>query len=104
MLPKRLFLPPKFLANFLFGAKNKKLLNKIINDTDLAFAKWAINQLVCWQNDVAVENCVKISGSKDRLMPERDIGNIRVVEDGGHFMIVDRAKEISELINKEIRF
>jgi len=43
LLPTLLFKPPKILANILFGAKNKLLLNQIIEDTDLDFAKWAVN-------------------------------------------------------------
>lgn len=101
-IPKRLFLPPEFLANFLFGAKNKKLLNKIIKDTDLDFAKWAVNQLVCWHNDEVFENCIKISGAKDKLMPSYSMERNIVVKGGGHFMIVDKAKEISGIINKEL--
>lgn len=103
IIPKRLFLPPKFLANYLFGAKNKKLLNQIIRDTDLKFAKWAVNQLACWQNDEVLEDCIIISGTKDKLMPYYKTDRTVLIENGGHFMIVDKAKEISEIINKELR-
>lgn len=49
-IPNQLFDPPRILANWVFGAKRKALLNEILNDTDLKFAKWAVNALLTWQN------------------------------------------------------
>ena len=41
---------------------------------------------------------------KDKLIPPpKDTSSIRLIPDGEHFMIVDRAAEISDIINREIR-
>lgn len=45
LIPKELFNPPRKLAHYLFGARNKTLLNQILHDTDLRFAKWAVQEL-----------------------------------------------------------
>lgn len=103
LLPEKLFDPPRWIANFFFGAKDKKLLKQILDDTDLKFAKWAVNELVNWRNDKKLENALlKIEGEKDKLIPASRFGNFKLIKDGGHFMIVDKAKEISKIINEEV--
>jgi len=103
LVPKFLFDPPRIIANWLFGAKNKKLLNQILNDTDLIFAKWAVNQLTSWRNNEKLSiPLLKIGGTNDKLIPPNKDTNQRLIEKGEHFMIVDRANEISQIINEEI--
>ena len=102
LIPQFLFDPPRIIADWIFGAVNKKLLNQILNDTDLYFAKWAVNQLTNWSNIKKLSNPVlKIGGTHDKLIPPNK--NQRLVEKGEHFMIVDRADEISQIINEIIR-
>lgn len=103
LMPKGLFNPPRIIANYIFGAENKELLHQILNDTDLFFAKWAINELICWKNIQNVENCLKINGDKDKLIPYNQC-NISVnIKNGEHFMIVDKSNEISLIINNWIK-
>jgi pimeloyl-ACP methyl ester carboxylesterase len=101
LIPEALFNPPKRIAHFLFGTKQKKLLNSILNETDLKLAKWSVNELINWKNETKLNNVLKISGSNDKLLPIKD-KNAIIIEKGEHFMIVDRAKEISEIINKRL--
>jgi len=103
LIPTKLFDPPRGIANWIFGAKNKQLLNQILDDTDLNFAKWAVRALVNWKNEERLINPIlKIGGTHDKLIPPKDI-NTKLIEQGEHFMIVDRADEISGIINEEIR-
>jgi pimeloyl-ACP methyl ester carboxylesterase len=102
LIPQFLFDPPRIIADWIFGAVNKKLLNQILNDTDLYFAKWAVNQLTNWSNIEKLSNPVlKIGGTHDKLIPPNK--NQILIEKGEHFMIVDRADEISQIINEIIR-
>ncbi|OHX65426.1 hypothetical protein [Flammeovirga pacifica] len=95
-LPSKLFHMPFFIASFLFGTKNL-LLKEILQDSDLSFTKWAINTLLHWKNETSINNCVKINGTSDLILSsyESDF----YIKNGHHFMIVDRADEISEIIN-----
>lgn len=95
-------MPPRF-AHYLFKAKNKQLLSDIIKDTSPIFTKWAICQLTRWKNTVAVENCYIISGNKDLLLPPPPIQEVKIIPQGGHFMIVDKADEVSKHINLIIK-
>lgn len=101
-IPDKFLNPPKTIAHYLFGTEKKELLNSILNDTDLYFTKWAVNELVHWKNKNRINNLIKIGGSKDKLLPPKGKNTI-IIENGEHFMIVDRAIEISEIINAEIK-
>jgi hypothetical protein len=86
----------------MFGTEKKELLNSILDDTDLNFTKWAIRELMTWSNEKRLKNLIKISGTKDKLLPPKGENTI-LVENGEHFMIVDKAKEISDIINSGIK-
>jgi hypothetical protein len=79
------------------------LLNDILDDTDLHFAKWAVNQLVKWQNTTRLKSVLKISGEKDKIIPPSNTENEHLIKGGEHFMIVDRANEISGIINSQLK-
>jgi len=103
LLPKRFFDIPRKPAQLLFGTKEVKLLNDILDDTDLYFAKWAVNQLVNWQNTSRLNSVLKISGEKDKVIPPSNTENESLIKGGEHFMIVDRADEIIEIINFHLK-
>lgn len=102
LIPKQLFSPPKAIARFLFGTNKKELLNSILDDTDLSFAKWAVGELVGWTNEYRLPNLIKIGGANDKLLPPKGENSILIAQ-GEHFMIVDRAEEVSEIINMSIK-
>ncbi|MDW7693712.1 alpha/beta hydrolase [Flammeovirgaceae bacterium SG7u.111] len=101
-IPKPFLNMPAWLANLLFGAKNKQLLAEIIQDTDLGFLKWALAELMQWKNQTRLPNCLKIEGGNDLLLPPTKSTNAILIPQGGHFMIVDKAEEISGVINERI--
>jgi len=103
LIPNMFFNPPRIIANWLFGTKEKKLLNAILNDTDLSFAKWAIIELLNWQNDEKLcKPILKIAGTNDKLIPPKTYNNTKLIKNGEHFMIVDCAAEISGIINEAL--
>jgi len=102
LIPNRFIKPPKSLLGFLFGAKNKKLLEQIIKDTKPKFIRWALNAIINWSNELNYLDTIRIHGTKDKLIPLK--GNAIEVKDGGHFMIVDKADEISRLVNERMKY
>jgi pimeloyl-ACP methyl ester carboxylesterase len=102
-LPSNLFDPPRNIAQFIFGTDNKELLDSILDDTDLKFAKWAVNELVNWDNQDRIKNLIRIHGTKDKLIPWRGSNKVELIENGEHLMIVDRSDEISKIINEKIK-
>lgn len=103
LFPSILFNPPRNVAAWLFGTQEKELLKQILADTDLKFAKWSIMQLTSWTNTEKLSNkVVRIEGTKDKMFPSTQKEKTFLISGGQHFMIVDRADEISEIINAEI--
>ncbi|MEP2237254.1 MAG: alpha/beta hydrolase [Maribacter sp.] len=103
LIPPSLFNPPRFLAKYIMGAKNVELFNAILDDTDFKFVKWALQEFTTWQNIKPSTKVLKINGTKDKLIPPKGTTKTKLIEGGEHFMIVDRANEISEIINFEFR-
>ena len=99
-LPVFFFRLRPFFANIIFGAKNKKLLQEILLDTDPAFVKWAVVQLTLWKNEDEIRNCLKLNGSNDFMIPSSKNRKQVILKDGTHFMVVDRASELSVIINE----
>jgi len=103
VIPSSLMRKSNFMTNYLFGVKqkeDKELLKQILNDTDPRFLKWAINAIAHWKNSDKPTG-IKIHGSDDKVLPLKTEADY-IIDGGGHFMIVTRGREISELIEKEI--
>lgn len=88
-------------ADYYFGVSTeseKKLLHKIIDDTDRYFMKWAINAIMQWPRESEISGIYHIHGTNDKIFPVNNMANYNKIEGGGHFMIVNRASEVSSLI------
>lgn len=93
-----------FITYWFFGiteSEYKLLLKQIIKETDINYLKWSIDQILNWKNIDIIENIYHIHGNNDRIFPIKYIQNNQEVVDGGHFMILDKPKEI-EVFLKEI--
>lgn len=101
LIPNQFLKPPKPLLDFLFGAKDKQLLKQIIEDTEPEFIRWALNSIIKWSNEFKSIKTIRIHGTKDKLIPLK--GEAIKVKDGGHFMIVDKADEISKIVNEQMK-
>lgn len=101
LIPNSLLKSPKPLLRFLFGAQNKKLLEQIIYDTKPSFIRWALNSIVNWSNNENKINTIRVHGTNDKLVPLK--GSAIKIKNGGHFMIVDKAEEISKLVNEQMK-
>ena len=94
-----------WLINWFFGletVEERKLLKAILIDTDAVFLKWAIDRVVRWQNQTVPDNIYHIQGTSDRVFPLRFVEANVTVENGGHFMIMNRAERLSNVIDEVI--
>jgi pimeloyl-ACP methyl ester carboxylesterase len=104
---------PSFLLNkvYLFtdwyfgtsSTQEKALLREIIHDTPVPFLKWAIHEIVNWQNETIPDNTFHIHGTNDRIFP---IGQLKVdvrIADGGHFMVYSKPEEVNRAIINLLR-
>jgi pimeloyl-ACP methyl ester carboxylesterase len=87
---------------WIFGAKTateKKLLDEIIQATDIPFTRWAFTAIVNWQNQTQIPDLVHLHGNQDKIFP---LGYIRqpTIYPGGHLIIFSAAAELSTYITK----
>lgn len=101
-LPAGMFNPPKSIAQFMFGAKDTEKLNSILDTTKPHFVKWAINEMMNWQNKTTISPLLRIHGTNDRIIPAPKDKSIQLIQGGGHFMVVDQAGIVSQKINNYI--
>lgn len=102
LLPLGLLRQLPWAAKWFFGVSGREhyqLFQAIIRDTDPAFARWAIHQLVHWPG--SGNQCpVRIHGSRDYLLPAPAIGVDHLLPGAGHFLIVTHAADVSRILNK----
>ncbi|WP_113663130.1 alpha/beta fold hydrolase [Pedobacter nanyangensis] len=93
------------LNRWLFGVirkSDKDLFKRVLADTDLDFLKWAINIIVTWKNTHLHSHLQHIHGTKDKLLPFKNAEKAIAIENGGHLMVLDKAKQVSEVLHQVI--
>ncbi|MEZ4772579.1 MAG: alpha/beta hydrolase [Bacteroidia bacterium] len=91
----------EWFAPYFFSVKEKqekKMLKEIVRETDIRFLRWAINKIMEWQELGNSAEILRIHGNKDRIFPGKRIEGAVVINNGGHFMIYNRANEIVKII------
>ena len=103
ILPYTLIKRTNGFTYWLFGATSaheKALLKEIFRKTPTTFLKWAINAILTWKNTEISTHILHIHGDKDRILPYKNVKDTFRITGGGHSMIVNKAHEITPLINK----
>lgn len=103
ILPYTLIKRTNGFTYWLFGATSaheKALLKEIFRKTPTTFLKWAINAILTWKNTEISTHILHIHGDKDRILPYKNVKDTLCITGGGHSMIVNKAHEITPLINK----
>ncbi len=104
LIPARIILWfGQLLAAWFFSLETlaeRQLFKAILLDTDAKFMKWAIDRVVTWKNELIPENIYHIHGESDRIFPYRFVHEDFKIKRGGHFMIMNQAEKVSNLIQK----
>lgn len=93
-------------VDYFFGIsshEDKLMLKQILQDTDIRFLNWAINQILNWKNNVVPSSAIHIHGKKDRIIPIRNVKTTYTIENAGHFMTMTHAQEIKLLLREVLR-
>jgi pimeloyl-ACP methyl ester carboxylesterase len=105
-LPGRLMKKSAYFIKWALGKngkEQKKVLLKIIRDTDARFLKWSITAILNWKNKETPKNLIHIHGTADRLLPYRLVKADHTIVGGNHVMPMDSHEEISVLLKKIIQ-
>ena len=77
-------------------------IHKMINDANEEHIIWAQRAAAKWENRLIPDNYIHIHGTNDEIFPFKYIKPTHKIEGGTHYMIMDRAGEISEIIKNNI--
>lgn len=112
-LPVYKLLPGSFLKKLgqwgkrIFGKMNSqesKIFTEMVACADPSYIRWAIHQIVRWQNSVYPKNIIHIHGTGDLIFPACCIREPWIpIEKGSHIMIVTAAEKINSILEKECR-
>ena len=94
-----------WVAYWLFSAETveeRKLLRAILVDTEPNFLKWALHRVVVWDNQTVPEQITHVHGGCDRIFPRRFVKPDILLEDGGHLMVLNRAAQVSRILDRLI--
>ena len=67
------------------------------------YSEWAVNQAINWKNDWHHPEIYHIHGDNDKMFPIKKIKPTHTLKDAGHFMILNRAEEVSLYINSILK-
>ncbi len=94
--------PVSFWMFGLTDPEEKKLFRQVVKDSDNDFYRWAVNVICVWKDTSPVKNLTHIHGDRDKVLPIP--ANVdHVVKDGGHLMVLNRAEEVSGLIQTVLK-
>ncbi len=75
-----------------FAKKRAAMYQKYLSINDKRYLDWAIEKMVCWDQEKTPDGLIHIHGDKDIVFPIVNIKNCITVDGGTHVMIVNRAK------------
>lgn len=93
-----------FFARIL-GICNKQeaqQLKAMLYDRSSMHFAWGRRAIVHWDNPQKPTNFIHINGTKDHIFRKANRNATHLIEGGTHNMVVDKAKEIAEIINREV--
>ncbi len=93
------------ILHWFFGVREpaeKKLVADFEKNTSTKYLQWSLYQVTHWRNEETHPNTVLIHGSKDRIFPLQKTKTDFVIENCGHFMVWNRAEEVSKIINSVV--
>jgi len=106
VVPLKTFKLIEPIENYNLGIENKeelKLVQEYRSTISRQYTNWATHQIVNWKNEWIPENLAHIHGGRDHIFPIKNIKADYIIPDGGHFMIMNRVREVNAVIEKILK-
>jgi pimeloyl-ACP methyl ester carboxylesterase len=84
------------------SSEDKIILKRMIRESDERFIRWAIDAVVKWENKSLPFDYTHIHGTRDEVFPIYFTKPTDIIAKGGHLMVMDRAKEINQIIERSL--
>lgn len=101
LIPTSLVLSVEDLTKFSIGPRTKKRLSmyqQYLHVRDKYYLRWALEKMVTWDREEQLPGVIHIQGEKDGVFPLKYITDCKVIHNGTHIMILNRGREISQLL------
>jgi pimeloyl-ACP methyl ester carboxylesterase len=102
ILPMRSTKITEPLQNKILGISTKEeksIVAETRRKADISYTNWAVHQAINWKNDWKHPEIFHIHGDNDNMFPIKYIKPTFTIKNAGHFMIINRAAEVSNCIN-----
>lgn len=83
--------------------EEKKLVASLRQAADLQYTNWAVHQAINWKNNWLHPHIFHVHGTSDNMFPIRYVKPNHILKQAGHFMIMNRAGEVSSCINTYLK-
>lgn len=93
------------IQNRFLGVKDKDEIEMVRNyrkNVPEIYTNWAINEVLNWKNNWQPPAIFHIHGDNDKMFPIKNVSPTHIIKGGGHFMIMNKAAEVSDCINAVI--
>lgn len=104
-------IPPSFISSEkgisyalfrkLYSSKMPDM-NEFFEFRDPYYLKWSIDKIVKWRNHIDMGEFIHFHGDKDIVFPFSKLKNVEKISGGTHLMIMQKAKKLTDLINKKL--
>ena len=91
------------IQNRMLGAtshEERLIASEYRKKVNIEYTNWAVNEAINWKNDWRHPDTVHIHGDSDRMFPIKYIRPTFTIKQGGHFMIMNKAADVSRCINE----
>jgi pimeloyl-ACP methyl ester carboxylesterase len=105
LIPMRPYRFIQGIGDARLGVSNEEERNMVHayrKAADPVYLDWAVDQVLNWKNHWQPDKLVHIHGDEDRIFPIQKVQPSYTIKNGTHFMVYNRAEEISRIIEKEI--
>ncbi len=90
------------VQNYFLGtvtAEDKDVAIQFRRNADINYVRWAIDKVLNWQNTWQHPSIIHIHGSGDKMFSIKNVQPTHIIKNGGHFMIMNKANEVSAAIS-----
>lgn len=91
------------IQNFFLGtvtAEDREIALQFRRNADIKYVRWAVDKVLNWQNTWQHPSLVHIHGTADKMFPLKKVRPTHIIKNGGHFMVMNKAGEVSALISR----
>ncbi|MEN9571587.1 MAG: hypothetical protein RL172_2818 [Bacteroidota bacterium] len=78
----------------------KEMVRAYRKNVSIPYLRWAIHQVLNWQNNWQPPIIHHIHGDADKIFPIKNVQPDCVIKGGGHLMIMNKAVEVNQLLQQ----